>query len=209
MESHVRLVDEDGKPLDPRVEHTLLGLVPRFQREFPVFLDDSLLVQALDTAAHKIARRERQAGPVENLHGYAWVTLRSVALSWLRSGPGRIVQRTVTSPSGARAIDGLQARAGAADQIERQILLREILDRLTPDERLVCLWKKAGYSSADIAAHRGTSAGAVDTLFSRTREKVRRMLGRNGRRPGQKGPAPRPDDVDEVTSQAETAHDGD
>lgn len=202
MEGSARLVDEDGKPLDPRVEHALLGLIPRFQREFPVFQDDSLLAQALDVAGHKIARRERQAGPVENLHGYAWVTLRSVAVSWLRSGSGRIVQRTVSYS--ARAIDGLPAKSSAAHEIEGQILLREILDRLTPDERLVCIWKKAGYSSAEIAAHRGTSAGAVDTLFSRTREKVRRMLRRAGIDSAANRTASK---VDGVTSQAETAHD--
>jgi RNA polymerase sigma factor (sigma-70 family) len=209
METPMRLVDEDGKPLDPRVETALLSLIPRFRREYPPFHDDSLLVQALDLAAQKIARRERQAGPVENLYGYAWVTLRSVAVSWLRSGSGQVVQRTVTSASSARAIDGLSATAGSVDQIERQILLREILDRLTPDERLVCIWKKAGFSSAEIAAHRGTSAGAVDTLFSRTRDKVRRWIDRTATGPEQKSSAPGGDGDGQVTSQAETARDAD
>lgn len=52
-----------------------------------------------------------------------------------------------------------------------------VLARLSPEERLVCVWKKAGYSSLEIAQFQGRSVAAVDTLFSRAKQKLRRALG--------------------------------
>jgi hypothetical protein len=40
----------------------------------------------------------------------------------------------------------------------------------------VCIWKKAGYTSQEIAGRRGTTAGAVDTMLSRIRQKVRDLM---------------------------------
>ena len=90
-----------------------------------------------------------------------------------------MAQRTLAAEEGAAALDATPTLEGTADQIERTILLREVLDTLTPDERLVCIWKKAGFSSQEIANRRGGTAAAVDTMLSRVRQKVRRLLGGN------------------------------
>jgi DNA-binding CsgD family transcriptional regulator len=66
---------------------------------------------------------------------------------------------------------------GSAEEIERGILLREVLAHLSPEERLICMWKKAGYSSQEIAEYQGRSVSAVDTLLCRARQKIRRLLG--------------------------------
>jgi DNA-directed RNA polymerase specialized sigma24 family protein len=42
----------------------------------------------------------------------------------------------------------------------------QLLDTLSGEERLVCLWKKVGFSSQDIADHWGWSSDAVDELFA-------------------------------------------
>lgn len=71
----------------------------------------------------------------------------------------------------ARAVNG------SAEEIERDILLREVLGKLSREERLVCVWKRAGFSSQEIAKHQRRSVAAVDTLFSRAKQKLRRLLG--------------------------------
>ena len=42
---------------------------------------------------------------------------------------------------------------------------------------MICLWKKAGFSSQEIALHRGRTVVAIDTIFSRAKEKIRKALG--------------------------------
>jgi DNA-directed RNA polymerase specialized sigma24 family protein len=50
---------------------------------------------------------------------------------------------------------------------ERQKSLRIALEELTPEQRLVCIWKKAGFSNAEIARYLGCSSVAVARLFRR------------------------------------------
>jgi hypothetical protein len=51
------------------------------------------------------------------------------------------------------------------------------MERLSADEQFVFSRKAWGYSSDDIAAALGTTAAAVDTSFTRAKDKVRRALG--------------------------------
>src|SRR5262249_40677923 len=120
-------------------------------------------------------KRERRAGPIERLHAYAWVTLRSIAVSWMRRGSSQLGRQTVQSSEAL--LSTLRAWAGSAEEIERDLLLRELLAQLTPDEQSILLYKRAGYSSEEIARRRGCSAGAVDVLFTRVKQKIRRLAG--------------------------------
>jgi hypothetical protein len=38
------------------------------------------------------------------------------------------------------------------------------------EERLICLWKQAGFSSQEIARHQVRAVGSVDTMFSRAKK---------------------------------------
>lgn len=172
-----RILDEYGQPLSPHIEQTLVSLIPKFQRNFPSFRDEFLLVDILEEAGRKIDHREKHTGPIDRIHAYAWVTLRSVATSRLRRGDGRLAQRTLGSEDSEAVLDVTPAKTGGVDEIERQILLRQVLETLTPDERVVCIWKKAGFSSQEIADRRGSTAGAIDKMLSRARQKVRALLG--------------------------------
>jgi RNA polymerase sigma factor (sigma-70 family) len=172
----LRILDERGQPINPRIESALVSLVPRLQRQVPAFRDDGALIEALEEAGRRITHREVEAGAIERLHAYAWVTLRSIATSRMRTGGGRLAQRTVASADGETLLDTAPAKYGTVEEIERAILVREILDTLTPEERLICIWKKAGFSSQEIAARRGGSAAAVDTLLSRIKQRVRALI---------------------------------
>lgn len=58
--------------------------------------------------------------------------------------------------------------------------MRQVLDELSQDERLVCVWKLAGFSTQDIAVHMNRSESAIDSLFARAKSKLRRSLGGEG-----------------------------
>lgn len=171
------LIDSDGRPLAARIERVLASLRPRLRRQFPALQDDVAVTEVLEEAGRRIARREARAGPIEKIHGYAWVTVRSVATSHVRRGSIQLIQKTLESEASQALIASVAAESGSAEQIERNILLHEVLDTLPREEKLVCMWKLAGFSSQEIAQFRGRSVVAVDTLFSRAKQKLRSALG--------------------------------
>lgn len=181
----MRLVDEHGAPLEPRVERVLKQMRPRLRRQFPACRDELVTVDVLEEAGRRLLRRERRSGPIANLHGYAWVTVRSVMTSKLRRGDARLAERTVGS-SNLDALPSLRSatRHTMAD-LERRVLLGQVLAVLTFDERRVCRMKAAGYSTSEIARIVGRSVRAIDTCYSRAKAKARRLTNSQGAR--QKG----------------------
>src|SRR5882672_1101758 len=120
-----RLLDERGDPLSSRVEGALRSLVPRFRRQFPAVQDELDLTEILEKAGHRIAARERRSGPIEKLQAYAWVTLKSVVVSWMRRSSHRLTQQTLGSEASEAVLSTVQAPSGTAEQVEQQVLLRE------------------------------------------------------------------------------------
>ena len=171
-----RILDAHGQPLPTRLEDALASLAPKLVRQFPRLRDDPSIVDLLEEAGRKIQQREEQRGPVERLHAYAWVTVRSLALSRLRHGSERLARCTLPSREGQIALQSAAATEGSPEALERRLLLRQVLNSLSAEERLICAWKRAGYSSREIAARRGTTAAAVDKMLSRARERVRGQL---------------------------------
>ena len=56
--------------------------------------------------------------------------------------------------------------------------LRLALGKLSKEERLVCIWKRAGFSSQDIAKFNGKSVASVNRVFARARRKLREAISR-------------------------------
>ena len=179
------LLDRDGRPLETRIARVLARLLPRLRRQFPQLRDEVTLTEVMERAGARLASKERRAGSIEKLHGYAWVTLRSVATSELRRSAARLIRNTLESEAGSVRLASAPATFGTPAEVERNILLRELLATLSQEERLVCIWKKAGFSSQEIAKYQGRSAASVDTMFSRAKQKLRRVSGtsRDDRRP--------------------------
>jgi len=170
------LLDSNGKPIDSRIERVLAGLIPKLRRRFPSLQDEVVLADVVEEVGRRIATREERSGLIEHLHGYAWVTVRSVATSYLRRPATRLMQMTLEPEASQTCIALAATSYGSPEEVERGILLREALDTLPPEVRMVCVWKTAGFTSEEIAAWQGRSVGAVDTAFSRAKQRIKQAL---------------------------------
>ena len=171
------LLDANGKPFSSHIDSVLRELAPRLLRQFPALNDDAVLADVVEEAGRRIAEHERRAGAIERLHGYAWVTMRSVATSRMRRGSMRMERATLHGKDTEAVLSDMPADAGTADDIERAILLDEVLSQLSDQERALLMWKKAGFSSKEIAQGLGASVAAVDQLFHRVKDKVQHAFG--------------------------------
>ena len=169
-------VDRSGQLFADRIQQVLHLLEPRLRRHFPLIRDEVILTEILEEAGRRIIDHELRVGPIEKLRGYAWVTIRSVATSRLRRASMRLQQATLGSKESEAVLSQLPTARGSPEAIERRLLAREIAQSLSTEERHVYTWKEAGFSSQDIARYRGTSAGAVDTMFHRAKQKARAMV---------------------------------
>ncbi len=171
------LLDGSGNPFGAHIDRVLIRLLPRLRREFPAMQDEVAQVDVLEEAGRRLVAREARGGPIEKINGYAWVTIRSVAMSRLRQGSGRLLQRTMGADASDAVLSRVTAVDGSVEQTERDILIRELLAPLTRDEQRVCVWKFMGFSSQEIAQRRRCTVAAVDMLFFHAKEKIRRTVG--------------------------------
>ena len=172
----IGLLDDTGQPFGAHIDSVLRALLPRLEREFPSLRDETVLVEVLEEAGRKIAEHERRDGPIEKLHAYAWVAIRSVATSRLRRGSMRIARATFAGDEALDVLGTVQSSVGTPEQIEAEILVRELLAQLTPDEQLLCVAKRLGFSSKEIAEEQGTTVERVNTFFHRVKQKMRVAL---------------------------------
>jgi len=172
----IGLLDSDGQPFHPRIERVLIQLLPRLRREFPSLQDEVGIAEIMEEAGRRIRHRESR-GPIDRLHGYAWVTVRSIATSRMRLGSYKLHQKTLDSDAGNARLLATPTSRGTAAEVEQAVLLRELLQTLSREERMICLWKKAGFSSQEIALHQRRTVVAIDTIFSRAKQKIRKALG--------------------------------
>lgn len=176
MERGIRLIDEQGVLVDPRVEGALLQMRGRLRRQFPACRDELTATEVIEEAARRLVRRERRIGHIEHLHAYAWVTLRSVMTSRLRRGDAHLDRCTIRSRQADVLLASERATRHTAREVERRVLLGEVLAALSGDERRVCAMKAEGFSGGEIARVMGRSRAAIDTLYARAKARARRLV---------------------------------
>jgi DNA-directed RNA polymerase specialized sigma24 family protein len=179
-------VDETGQPLGSHIQEVLRTLAPRLRRDFPTFQDDAVVAEILEEAGRRIADAERRLGRLEELYGYAWVAIRSVATSRMRLVS--FAQATLELAESTGILAATRTTVGTPEEIEREILLREIMAMVTPDEQRLILWKRAGFSSQEIGVRLGIKAEAVDVQLSRLRKRIRDEVSANTSAAKRNGP---------------------
>ena len=136
--------------------------------------DEVVLTEIMEQAGQKLLNREARSGRIDQLYGFAWVTVYRVAISKLRRSPYLVEQPT---DSAERALSRLTSDRSCPASIERGVLASQVLDRLSHRERMIAIWKRSGFSSREIAEKLEMSVQAVDTTFCRLRQKVQKFLG--------------------------------
>ena len=170
------LLDEDGKPVNDHIEATLCKLVPKFRNQFPTIQED-VADELVGEAARKMAKHERECGLLGKPFGFAWTVLKNLGISTLRGSSIELHRIRAETREGPDLVSRLRALDHSADQIELDIFLDEAMKHLTIPERLVYIRKRAGHTSEEIAKERGSSVGAVDVMFTRIKQKIRRLAG--------------------------------
>src|SRR6476661_9368960 len=109
MESPTRthFLDQAGNPLPDRIQSALDELLPRLRRKFSVIRDEVVLTEIMEQAGQKLLNREARGGRIDQLYGFAWVTVYRVAISRLRRSPYLLEQPTVDSAESATALSRL------------------------------------------------------------------------------------------------------
>lgn len=171
------LVDQQGQPAAARIQLVFDGLHPRFRTHFPTIQDDAAIAFVFESAAAKVIRHEHLNGDAASLHGLAWTALKRQALSWLRSKRAQTEARTLGSADGLEYLNRLAAVDFSAEQIERQVLCRQILERLPERDAKLLMLQQAGFSVREIAEHFGESTSAVATRLTRLKQTLRKSLG--------------------------------
>ncbi len=174
--ARLMLVDARGRPFAPRIEQSLLGLYGRLRRRFPQLREEVVLAEVLEEAGRRIVRHEEQRGELANLHGFTWVVVRSVAVSYSRRRSQKLAGLTSSGQRSEISLATAVSSRDTADDIERAVLRAELLNRLNEKDREVFEMKEAGFSSAEIALHQGRSRSAVDTSYCRAKVRIRTGL---------------------------------
>lgn len=170
------LLDEDGEPVSENIRHTLCKLVPKLHDQFPTIPSD-VSDGLVGEVAVKMARHERDVGPIEKPFGFAWTALKNLAISVLRGPSIELHRRRAEVREGPELVSRLRAWDNSAERIEDDIFLQEAMKVLTVPERLVYLAKLNGDTSEQIAQARGSSVESVDVMFCRIKQKIRRLAG--------------------------------
>ena len=173
--TRTHFLDQAGNPLPDRIQSALDELLPRLRRKFSVIRDEVVLTEIMEQAGQKLLNREARGGRIDQLYGFAWVTVYRVAISQLRRSPYLLEQPTTDSAE--RALSRLTSEQSSPASIERGVLASQVLDRLSHRERMIAIWKRSGFSSREIAEKLEISVPAVDTTFCRLRQKVQKLLG--------------------------------
>ena len=174
--SKIPLVGSDGQPLPERIQRTLNDLLPRFNRWFPLMEDEAVVAGLLEEAGQRITDQERRHGPVARLHGFAWTVLRNIGASELRLSRSKVQLKSLGSAEGELLMSSMNSDQHGPTALEDRLAIDQALQHVTDLERRVALLKAAQFTSVEIAAELGTTAGAVDQAYFCVKSKLRKLL---------------------------------
>lgn len=170
------LLDEDGKPVSETIQEALYTVAPSVQNEFAAIPSD-VMDGLMGEVAVRMARVERAKGTIASPPGLAWTVLRNLARTVFRGPSIELHRRRAEVREGPELVSRLRAWDHSADQIEADIFLGQVLQKLTVRQRVVLLGKRNEDSREDIARDLGCSVEAVDVMYCRIKKKIRRLAG--------------------------------
>jgi RNA polymerase sigma factor (sigma-70 family) len=182
MENKLHLVDRTGRDLEPEVARVLEELWHVFVRKFPDLEDDPLLQEAIEEGGRCIQDRLAQGAEIRNLPGYAMRVIVNLVLKRRAAAQYRFEHGMIAGKAAEIACIQAESARGNGKVIFDRVLLQELREHLSEDERLVVAWRQIGRSSEEIGRQLGKRSGAIDVMHQRALEKMRKVAnGRSGR----------------------------
>src|SRR5258708_20354540 len=123
--TRTHFLDQAGNPLPDRIQSDLDELLPRLRRKFSVIRDEVVLTEIMEQAGQKLLNREARGGPIDQLYGFAWVTVYRVAISRFRRSPYLLEQPTTDQAE--RALSRLTSDQSIPASLDRVLLTSEVL----------------------------------------------------------------------------------
>lgn len=156
----IELADRNGRAIERGLRDAIVSAVRKLKRRFQLLQDPHMAYDIAHEAAEKLSGRIADSGRPRNVSPYAYITVRNLVLSCARR---------------QRRIVGLEEAQEQVvlPQAEANILVREVLDQLSAQERQIIVLTYQGLKSAEIAAVVHTTVSNVDSIRSRVRARLR------------------------------------
>lgn len=159
-------------------------LQARFRREFRTIRDEAIIHNILDKAAQRYVREAEAGTRIEHPEAFAWRTIQNLAVSELRRSEEVVSSGSVAGPVGERTLLATESTEETAEQIYARIHASQIYSQLSEKERRCAVLKTAGYNSARVGQELKISAGGVDKMMQRLRERIRNAAAESEKFPG-------------------------
>jgi RNA polymerase sigma factor (sigma-70 family) len=176
----IPLASPDGQPLPERIQQVLHDLLPKFNRWFPMIRDEAVVTGVFERAGAHIVEKERAAGPIARLHGFAWTVLRNLMISDLRTPRMKVEMGWIGSKEGELLMTRMKTGQGDPLAIEQRLAIDQALQLVTEQDRRVIVLKMANFTSHEIARELNISKEAVDQAYFRAKRRLGKLLGREG-----------------------------
>ena len=175
--SNLHLVDDEGRPLDRRVEEAVKLHDRSIRRKFGKYCDPAAFSTAVEAKAARIAkliRDEPGAADPDSLGAITWRYLFNVGISFARKHKAE--QRA--EAEFARFLTEIHTRATPSEAIIAREDGLKILSHLSERDRLMCHLESQDLSVSEIAAHLRISEAAVRQALSRREKKIAELMSR-------------------------------
>lgn len=166
-------VDEFGA-IDSHVHETAQTLWPKAERDSLQTLHDSATGWRLLMKACALVTRKLSTTPetINNLSGYLYRTWQRLLLE---EAEKEKLHRSIEENLAAEATT-TQSITQTAEQLDRRILLQQVMQQMDDWTRRVFEYQTLGFSFEEIAAELGSNGHAVSVRFNRQIEQLAKRL---------------------------------
>jgi hypothetical protein len=175
--SNLHLVDDEGRPLDPRVEEAITRHEKGVRRKFAKYCDPAAFSNAIEAKGSRIAKslRDGRAAVDSDIVGaITWRSLFNLGISFVRKRKAE--QRA--EAEFARILTEIHKSASHSEAIIAREDGLKILSQLSERDRLMCHLESQDLSVPQIAAYLKISEAAVRQARSRRKKKVAELISR-------------------------------
>ena len=174
--SNLHLVDDEGRPLDPRVEEAITRHEKGIRQRFAKYCDAAAFSTAIEAKGSRIAKslRAECVADLDSVGAITWRSLFNLGISFVRKRKAE--QRA--EAEFARILTEIHNSASHSEAVIAREDGLKILSQLSERDRLMCHLESQDLSVAQIAAHLNISEAAVRQARSRRKKKIAELMSR-------------------------------